>query len=222
MKAHLTTAAATIIATFAMLHETKAGNISDAWSLRLDMGGTIPEDAELTEFDGPVTGAKFRLDPGFQFDVSGGYQVTRWLEIGPEFGFTFNGVDSFGDLSYPDTTYAQVLMFANVRLEYPTTRCPVVPFVGAGIGGVASFLTFGDTDYYYEPDGTGDDFSLGFQAFAGLRYRFGEHTNIGLVYRFLATDRQRFDVEWWDGSEFRVSIDSIRMHSICLVFSAEF
>ena len=95
--------------------------------------------------------------------------------------------------------------------------------------GVASFMTFGGGGpysyydyYYYEPAGTGADFSLGFQAFGGLRFRVSETMNLGVVYRYLATDRQHWDVEWWNGADFGISVDSIRMHSICLVFSGTF
>jgi opacity protein-like surface antigen len=198
------------------------------WTARFDMGGTIPEEADLTEVGGPVSGEKFKLDPGFQFDLSGGYRPTSWLEVGPELGFTFNSVDSIGGWSYPDTTLGQILLMANVRLEYPV-RSRVAPFVGAGIGGVASFLTFGGGygyaygyDYDYEPDGTGSDFTPGFQLFGGVRYRVGEKWSLGLEYRYLATGRQDWDVRWWNGREFGISVDSIRMHSVCLVLEGRF
>jgi opacity protein-like surface antigen len=202
----------------------QGGEPFSRWVAHIDMGGIIPEDADLTEFGGPVSGEAMKLDPGFQFDLSGGYRVTPWLELGPELGFTFNSVDSIGGWSYPNTTLGQILMMANVRLEYPP-QSRLAPFLGAGIGGVASFLTFGgasDYYYYYGPDGTGADFSLGFQAFAGLRYRFSDKWILGLEYRYLLTDSQRWDVEWWNGGGFTVGVDSIRMHSICLVFSGEF
>ena len=208
------------------MHSARAAEPFGRWTGRLDMGGTIPEEADLTELGRPVSGEKFKLDPGFQFDMSGGYRPTPWLEVGPEFGFTFNSVDSIGGWSYPDTTLGQILLMANVRLEYPV-KSRIAPFIGAGIGGVASFLTFGDhSDYYYyyghEPDGTGSDFSLAFQLFGGVRYRVEGKWNLGLEYRYLVTDPQRWNVDWWNGSDFTVSIDSLRMHSICLVFSGEF
>ncbi len=196
------------------------------WAARLDMGGTIPEETDLTQLGGPVSGEKFKLDPGFQFDLSAGYRFLPWLEVGPELGFTFNSVDSIGSWSYHNTTLGQVLMMANVRLEYPV-KSRVAPFVGAGIGGAASFLTFGgNSGYYYyydyEPDGTGSDFSLAFQLFGGVRCRVADNWNLGLEYRYLFTDPQHWNVDWWSGHDFDVSVDSIRMHSICLVFSGEF
>lgn len=192
----------------------------------MDMGGNVPEEADLRELGGPVSSGKMKLDPGFQFDVSGGYRVLPWLELGPELGFTYNFVDSIGGWSYHDTTLGQMLMMANLRLEYPV-KTRLAPFVGAGIGGAASFLTFGshsDYNYYYghEPDGTGADVSLAYQLFAGVRYRVGEKWNLGVEYRYLFTDPQRWDVDWWSGQKFKIGVDSIRMHSLCLVFSGEF
>ena len=197
----------------------------DRWTVRLDMGGVIPEDATLREFGGPVSGEKLKLDPGFQFDLALGYRITPWLEVGPELGFTFNGVDSIGGWSYPSTLLGQILMMGNVRLEYPV-KSRLAAFAGGGIGGVASFLTFGgDTDYDYDdhgPDGTGSDLVWAFQAFGGLRYRVADKWTLGLEYRFLQTDPQRWDVDWWTGQEFSVGIDSLRMHSVCLVLSGSF
>jgi Outer membrane protein beta-barrel domain len=103
------------------------------WAARMDLGGTIPQEADLTELGSPVSGEKFKLDPGFQFDISGGYRPTPWLEVGPELGFTFNSVDSIGGWSYHETMLGQILMMANVRLEYPV-KSRVAPFIGAGIG----------------------------------------------------------------------------------------
>ena len=213
----------TVIGTLLPVQLAQAEEPYSRWGARVDIGGTIPEDANLTEFGGPVSGETLKLDPGFQFDMAGGYRFTPWLELGPELGFTFNTVDSIGGWSYPNTTLGQILMMANVRLEYPP-HSRLAPFVGAGIGGVASFLTFGGgyDYYYYDPDGTGSDFSLGFQAFGGLRYKFNDQWSLGLEYRYLQTDPQRWDVDWWNGAGFTVGVDTIRIHSVCLIFSGEF
>jgi opacity protein-like surface antigen len=211
-----------------LLETARASEYFPRWVGRLDMGGTIPLDANITEFGGPMGDGKFKLSPGFQMDLALGWRATPWLELGPELGFTFNSVDSIGGWSYPDTTLGQILMMANVRLEYPP-KSRLAPFVGAGIGGAASFLTFGGGynhyDYYYgyyDPAGTGSDFSLAFQFFAGVRYRVTEGWNLGVQYRYLCTDPQHWNVDWWNGSGFGIGIDSLRMHSVCLVFTGEF
>ena len=207
-----------------LLETARASEYFPRWVGRLDMGGTIPLDANITEFGGPMGDGKLKLSPGFQMDLALGWRATPWLELGPELGFTFNSVDSIGGWSYPDTTLGQILMMANVRLEYPS-ESRLAPFIGAGIGGAASFLTFGANDwgyYYEEPDGEAQDISLAFQAFGGLRYSFSEKCSLGVVYRYLFTDRQHWDVDWWTGPDFDIEVDSIRMHSICLVFSLAF
>ena len=196
------------------------------WTARCDIGGTIPEDANLTMLGGPVSGQKFKMDPGFQMDLSFGYRLTPWLEIGPEFGLTYNTVHSIGWLEYPSTSIAQIPLMANLTVESPWPG-RFRPYAGVGVGGVASLLSFGGDhhyDYYYDygPDGSGADFSLGVQAFAGLRYQFNENWSMGVVYRYLYTDRQEFDVDWWSGWSFKVAVDSIQLHSICLVFAGTF
>ena len=190
------------------------------WRGRVDVGGTIPESANLTELGGPVSGLKMELDPGFQMDLSLGYRITPWLEVGPELGMTFNGVHSVAGFSYPDSTLFQMPIMANAILELPNAK-RFSPYVGAGVGGVASFLTFGN-DYYWGPDGSGSTFVLGFQAFAGLRYRFTDTFSMGVNYRFMMTEDQKWDIEWWDGYHSNIAVDSIRLHSICLVFEATF
>jgi len=190
------------------------------WRGRLGIGGTIPEDADLTEFAGPVSGEHLQLAPGFQLDLGATYRVTPWLEVGPGLGFLFNTVDSFGESSYRDTSLFQMPIMAEAILEYPYAG-RLAPYIGGGVGGVASVLTFGSNGYW-EPDGTGSDFVLGFEALAGLRYRFNNHFSLGVVYRFLATEEQNWNVDWWTDSYFRVGIDSMYVHSFSLVLGGSF
>jgi opacity protein-like surface antigen len=157
-------------------------------------------------------------------DMGAGYAITPWLEVGPELGFSFNGLDEVGDWSYPDSSVGQILMMMNVRLEYPP-QSRLAPFIGAGVGGAASFLTFGSHyDYYYydDADGTAADFVLAYQAFAGLRYRVADNWNIGLMYRYQVAQDLNWDVDWWSGADFDVGVESIRTHCVCLLFSANF
>jgi opacity protein-like surface antigen len=201
---------------------TQAAEPFPRWIGWFDMGAVIPEDIQLTEAPDPIIGDTMTLDPGFQMDFGFGYRPTRWLLLGPELGFTINNVDTIGDWSYKGTYLSQILLTANVRLEYPTTG-PVLPFLGAGIGGSGGFLTFhGDNyDYNDEPDGTASDFSLAFQAFAGLQLRLSDSIDLGLIYRYTAVSSQEWDVDWWNGDEFTIGVDSVRMHSICVMLSAK-
>ncbi len=216
----------TLLSVLPQVQTMEGAEDTKRWSLLFDAGGVIPEDVTVTEFDHPVSGNQMKLDAGFQFDLGFEYHVQPWLRVGPEFGFTFNYIDSIAGWSYPDSTLGNILMMANVRIQYPPSS-RFSPFAGGGVGGVASFLTFGDNYnggyyYYYEPDGTASDFSLGLQAFAGLTYRVNNNINIGVVYRYLIIDRQHWDVHWWNGGHFGISVDPMQMHSICLVLTGDF
>jgi len=190
------------------------------WELRLDMGGTIPQDANLPRFGEPVSGQQLKLSPGFQMDFAFNYKLTPWLAIGPELGFLYNSVNSFGDISYHDTFLFQMPMMANLTLEYPN-QTRLRPYIGGGVGGVATALTFGE-DYDWGPDGIGSNFTFGFQAFAGLNFQLNQSTYLGAMYRFLYTDSQDWDVEWWTDYHFHVAVDPIQVHSFCLVLSCRF
>lgn len=102
-------------------HHAPAQSLFDEerWELRLDMGGTIPQVANLTRFGEPVSGQQLKLSPGFQMDFAFNYKLTPWLAIGPELGFLYNSVNSFGDISYPDSSLFQMPIMANLTLEYP-------------------------------------------------------------------------------------------------------
>ncbi len=198
-------------------------SLSKRWRGRIDIGGSLPQDPSLSEIGGPVTGGgKMDLSAGMQFDLALEYRITPWLSVGGELGFTFNEVNSVGNWSYPDSALSQMSMMANVMVEYPRGR--LVPFAGVGAGGVFSSLTFGNYyDYYYsDSDGEGTDFVPAFQAFAGIRYGFAEQWSIGVTYRFLATASQDWNVEWWNGANFRLGVDNVCIHSICLVMTGSF
>jgi opacity protein-like surface antigen len=195
------------------------------WLFRFDMGGNIPQDATLSDYSGPVGSGELKLNPGFQMDMALDYKLTPWLAVGGELGFLYNGVDSVGGFTYQDTWLFQLPMMANVTLRYPN-QTPLVPYVGAGIGGVASVLTFGGESgyyyYYWEPDGSGSAFTWAAQFYAGLNYRINDKAEIGVNYRFLYTGSQDWNVEWWDNYHFTAAVDSIQVHTFCLVFNVHF
>ena len=163
-----------------------------------------------------------KLSPGFISDFAVGYRIWPWLTVEAELGYTINAVDSVGDWSYPASSLGQLLIMGNVMAEYPLGH--FVPFAGVGGGGDYSSLSFGNYyDYYWSTsDGYGTDFVPAFQAIAGLRYEFDKTWSLGVTYRFMATDRQNWNVDWWSGGSFRIGVDSVRMHAVCLVFTGSF
>jgi len=214
---------AALLVTPVLAHEPSSLT-AGRWSVRFDAGGNIPSDADVTEFSGPITqGGEMKMSAGGQFGMAGGYRLTPWLILEGEIGVAYNNVDSIGDWSYPDSGLSHLLLMANLVIEKPIGR--FVPFAGAGIGGDFSYLTFGN-DYGYcwdwDPDGEARDAVWAWQAFAGLRYQFSDNCSLGVMYRYFATDDQKWDVDWWSGPGFDVGVDGIGVHSVSLVFSASF
>jgi len=162
------------------------------------------------------------LSAGAQFDMALGYRVLPWLLVEGELGFSINGVDAVGNWSYPESSLTQMSFMANVVVEHPLGR--FVPYAGFGAGGVFSSLTFGNYSYYYydSSDGYGTDVVPALQAFAGLRYKISRNLSLGVDYRFLVTDDQRWNVKWWTGSHFTIAVDSVAIQSVALVFSVGF
>lgn len=215
-----------ILVLFACLSRSVSGEedfLLHRWTARFDVGGTIPQNPTLTVIGGPVTGGdKIELSAGSQMDLAIGCRATPWLTLGGEFGLTFNRVESVGNWSYPNSSLSQLTMMVNLEVQYP--RGPLIPFVGVGGGGVYSTISFGNYyDFYYsDSDGHGSDFVPAFQGFGGLRYEFNNHWGIGVIYRFLSTGSQDWDVDWHYAPDFRLGVDSVRIHSICLMFNCHF
>jgi len=199
---------------------------SNRWNFRFDIGGSMPNDPGVSEIGGPVGNGKMELSPGMQFDIALGYRLLPWLILEGELGVTANEIDSIGNWSYPDSAFTQFTMMANVMFEYPRGR--LVPFAGVGAGAAVGSVSFGNTTYYSyyyswtESDGYGSDFVPAMQVIAGLRYEFSPDWSVGVTYRFLATGNQDFDVDWWNGADFEFGVDSVSMHSVCLVFTGRF
>lgn len=196
---------------------------SQPWRVRFDIGGTIPENPTLSMISGPVTGgSKMELSAGMAMDFAVGYRVTPWFLVEGELGLTYNEVEAVGNWAYPNSALSQMPMMLNFEFCYP--RGPLIPFAGIGVGGVFSELSFGNTyDFYYsDAAGSGTDFVPAAQAFAGVRFEFDKNWNIGVVYRFLATAEQHWDVDWWTGNQFQVGVDRVGIHSICLVMTGRF
>lgn len=190
---------------------------------RIDIGGAFAHNPGLTEIGGPITGGtELKLSPGWQFSVGIGRRLTPWMLVEFDLGETFATVDAVGNWTYPDSTLSQMSLMANLVFE-PETR-PVVPFFGVGGDGIRSELSFGNYRGIFseERDGSGEDWTPAFQAFAGVRYDFSDVWSVGVVYRFLLVGEQDWEVKWWNGNRFRVGTEMSWAHSVCLSLNARF
>lgn len=193
------------------------------WVTRLELGGNIPDNPSINLFDGPVTGGtELDLDAGVQFNLAAGYQFNQWFRLEGELGFGYNEINRVGNWTYPDSSLSQFTMFLNAVFELPMDR--VVPYAGVGIGGDLSTVSFGDYYYYYYSSsaGYGNDYVLAGQVFAGVRFRLGDSSSLGVAYHCTVTDEMKWKVQWWTGNDFYIGANSLVTHSICLSYTMGF
>jgi len=193
------------------------------WTARVELGGNIPKNPSLTLFDGPVTGGdELDLSAGVQFNAAIGFRMQPWLILEGEFGVSANDINSVGNWTYPSSYMSQFSMMANLVVERP--EGVVRPFAGIGAGGVVSALSFGQFYYYgyTDADGEATDFVGAAQAFGGVRFRLSESTSLGVTYRALFVDDQKWKVHWWNAPDVKIGVNSMLIHSINLSFSVNF
>ena len=183
--------------------------------VNIDAGVNIVSDVD---FDIGIGTATAELAPGFRGSVAGGYRFTPMLAAEVETGFLMNEVDqiSFGGSSgdVDDVSLSHVPLLANVVFRFENDS-PFIPFVGAGAGGVASFLNLDDDDL--GSDDNDSDLVFAWQLQAGVHYRINDQMSVGLAYKYLGTDSPEFDIE---GET--IELDSVHNHSILGSFNWSF
>jgi opacity protein-like surface antigen len=184
--------------------------------LDADAGVALAEDVKLKTFLVPTPGAKLKLDPGSRVSVSGGYNFNEYIGAGLETGFISNlGKDD------DDISLSHVPIMANVVLRYDKPDSKWVPFGGAGAGGDVSIIALDDVRAPNGAivDGSAGSLEFGFQAFAGLRYRFKDNMSLGAVYKFYFSEGAEWDVRRSAGD---IETGSAQVHSIGVEFNMTF
>lgn len=194
---------------------TQAQDNDSKWYFRAGLGASLPADTEVKEFLGPG-GGDVGFDPGFSFDIAGGYQFTPWLGVELETGFLFNAFEESSDASL-----TQVPFMANAVVQCNHFK-RFVPFVGVGVGGVASIFTIDENVDGIYLEGSDSDAVFAYQAFAGVRYDFNDRMGIGLMYRFMGTMGPEWDVEGDGFGDEQIALDDIFTHSISVMFHMQF
>jgi opacity protein-like surface antigen len=189
--------------------------------VKTDLGGTLVQDTDLTEFFGPVApGTKVKFDPGFRAGFTGGYQVTPWFAGEAEIGFMQNQIDFItGADRVHDTWFSNVPFLANAKFQFPNPS-PLTPYIGAGVGFTESILSvdqisLGGTSL----NGDLYDTEFAYQAFAGLRYRLNERMGLSVEYRYFAAEAPSWRADFTSGT----ATDTMRFgHTRTHIFSLAF
>jgi len=164
---------------------------------KADAGGNVTEDIKLLEFFGPVApGSKIKLDPGFRFGVTAGYDVCDWFGFEGELGVFANKISGITAATQVQDAYFENLPFlVNAKLHLPYWY-RLSPYIGAGVGGSASVL---DVDHVTINDVTlhGNDSEVVFawQALAGLRFMITKNMGVSVEYRYFVADGARWTAD---------------------------
>jgi opacity protein-like surface antigen len=132
------------------------------------------------------------LDPGLRWDVSMGYAIklSDQFTLAPELetGILYNSLDKgtlTGGSSVPVSgEYFQVPLLANLVLNWHFTP-HWVAYAGAGGGFDADTLNVSSVNNTPITD-IGSEVDAAWQVEAGVRYKFGGSSDLGLGYEYLA------------------------------------
>jgi opacity protein-like surface antigen len=203
----------------------QAQNAGSNWYFRGDLGPSFAMETDVEDFLGTVDGGEVEFDPGLRMGVAGGYRITPWLAVELESGVLFNSVNEVEGESI-DASLTQVPFMGNVVIQCNNFN-RLVPFVGAGAGGVSSIL---DIDERFDVgggtlfiEGNDADVVFGYHVFGGVRYEFNERMGVGVIYRFMGVQNASWDVEdAFGGEDLEIALDDVFTHSISVLFHLHF
>jgi opacity protein-like surface antigen len=197
------------------------------WSF--DAGAAIPMDGHITEFGPFATGQKVSYDVGFGGDIGGGYAFNKYVSAELQLGGTWDHINSVEGASLHDTTFSTLPILANLVLQYPIPQTRLVPYIGGGVGGAATFF---DTDEFYQTvpggfvsiHGSDSDFVFAWQGLAGLRLQLNSRMSVGVGYHFLYLDPSHFTYPSYHQHEpdLHVGFSSFESHLATLTFQFKF
>jgi len=177
----------------------------------VDLGASFVQGTTLKSSGAFIQSGKMKFDPGAQFDVAFGSQFGS-LAVEFETGIIANSTSSIQDEfgGGGDFAFYQVPFLVNFYYHIPT-RSRFHPFVGVGVGGVASILE--NYDLFY---GSSDDtFGFGCQGLAGCTYQITRTMDLGLRYKYLGVADRTFD-------SLDLKMGWTHTHSVTAYFSLKF
>jgi len=194
---------------------------------KLDLGASMIGETSVSSLFGPVApGTTVDFDTGFRLGLEMGYQVTPWFSGEFEVATTWNRVKSITGAYSDDAEMGLVPFFINARFQLPEDRFWIVPFAGAGFGGVGTWLSINDIQYGARSLwGDASGLSFGWQAFAGVRMYVTEKVSVNLEYRYLYVFEPEMDINYgyyWNISSDRASFGDLKCHNFSLAVEMRF
>jgi opacity protein-like surface antigen len=179
-----------------------------------EAGAALAADAKLRDFPDEVTnGNRVKFDPGFHFGIAIGREVTPYLSLELESGFSYNALHSIQEATANSGNFYRVPIMGNVVLKYPN-RSRFLPVIGAGAGAHwavfdAQNVTLGATTLTEDQD----TWTFAYQGYAGVAYKFQENMSLGIFYHYSVADGPSWK---FDSAGGNFKLNAIRTHSVAL------
>jgi len=146
------------------------------------------------------------LDVGSRVGVAVGYNFNEYLGVELDSAWLYNEFDK------TDSSISHLPLMLNGVVRFPTDS-GLEPYLGAGFGGSINLLYIDDLGIE-EGDA---DFNFGWQAMAGLRYRFRNHMSVGVGYQYFGTSSSDYEIEG-----VHVDVGTSHNHTLDFTFNVEF
>jgi opacity protein-like surface antigen len=159
------------------------------WYITTDAGAALLQDSRIKS-DVSHSGGWINYDPGIRGGLAVGASLSDLFAVELESAVMWNPIDTIADdTPSSSSSLTQIPVLGNFIYKIPF-KGSSTPYIGGGVGGVVSFLDL------HTPLGNVNeaDFTVGYQAFAGWKFRMSDHLDFGLAYKFMGT----FNHDWSD------------------------
>jgi opacity protein-like surface antigen len=153
------------------------------WILRGDAGPSFVNNISTTTTDfltGIQTTTRLAFKTGVRLDLETGYQFNDSWTLEAELGYIYNPVDLSNSTGTTSPSFYQVPALVNCIYTLPI-KCPVKPYLGAGLG-----VVFSGLNNVHDFNGAG-------QLLAGVKYELSDRVDLGLGYKLLVTTEHNWN-----------------------------
>jgi outer membrane protein len=189
----------------------------------VDAGACFVQDTTLEGFpEGVAPGSEVTFDTGFRAGFAGGYLFNPYMAVEGQVGFMEGYLDSVTGATELDAFMSQVPFMVDLRLQLPN-KTIITPYAGAGVGGSSVFLNIEEwRQNNISLDGAGADTVFAWQAFAGFRVALNATMQLGVEYRYVASQGPSWETDGIDTSDSEIEFGDLETHNVSLIFQWRF
>jgi len=164
---------------------------------------------------------RMEMGPGFAVHGGLGESFSRWISAELLGGIYYHNVDELSGADGAgrgfDASLLQVPILVNLVVHVPL-RSRLTPVLGVGAGAVISWLDVEDQlpiggGNILQVNGSSTEVTFAYQAFAGLRYQYGDGAVVSLTYRFTGVGSPTWGL---DDAVTGRSVADLKAHDLCV------